>query len=140
MIAVLAMGIPLAMILALKVSTTQASAPVPHRVEAVIRFTPVGWVALNNRGHKPVGVSKVYCNPKSGSVIVRFSTSFTRIYSSAITVDETYVVKGIAAGGSVGFRYVGIRLAKNGRFVRCTDWNRLMYARSNIWVMITGEV
>ncbi|MFA5040001.1 MAG: hypothetical protein WC464_00005, partial [Bdellovibrionales bacterium] len=86
-----------------------------RKISCVIRQDTAssGWYAINDTGHKPVGVNPALAVDVNGDLVLSYNFTATDVGSLVIGQDETYANLGVDAGASVGDTSSTIKLYKN---------------------------
>ena len=91
------------------------------------------WVALDNAGHRPIGIASVQV--MSDRVRVHYDFTAGHVSSVQVTPDEGFASAGVRVGASVGFTYMDIYFYMG---TSSTPVNPTLLSKSGANVWITG--
>lgn len=90
-----------------------------RKVACVLRNTGSGWFAIDDSGHKPIGVSSI--TETAAGIEINYSFTVQEVISTSCVADETLGSLDISAGCSVGLSKTTVSIFAPMRFLVNTD-------------------
>lgn len=134
--AAIAAGIAAALALCVPPPTEEAPASTVTQTAAEVAGTirwvsPTQWVALDNAGHTPVGISHV--TVLADRVRVHYTFVADKVHVMHVTPDEAFTSASVRCGASVGLTYADVYCYMPGASTP-VDPSLLTKANGNIWI------
>lgn len=91
------------------------------------------WEILNDAGHKSSGLKKI--TVRTDHIEVEFNHEYKKVYTSAVTADDSMVLSGYSTGASIDSDKIKIYISKGNGYIDPYDINT---PDNNIWIYVKG--